>query len=122
MAARDRLPLRNTPVTALIASRSNNRLGAVYSALHAFWVSRQSALSPNGQQAAGNRRDAYSIVLFDHAVYNVISNDFTSSPQTLLDSVLRYGDGGGTSFTLALRAAQSVMQQHWSTERYEIIR
>ncbi|KAJ6620545.1 hypothetical protein B0H10DRAFT_1063347 [Mycena sp. CBHHK59/15] len=37
MRLNDRRPLQNTPWTEWIAGHSDNRLGAVYSALHAFW-------------------------------------------------------------------------------------
>lgn len=124
MAGTDRRPLTNTPVSAQIASRANNRLGAVYSALHAFWQSRATAVSASGtassnrnQAAAGVRRDAYSVILFDHAVYNCVANDFNSTPQDLLNMVLRYSDGGGTNFDAALTSAKSVMESHWSSER-----
>jgi len=61
MGTKDRRPLPGTPSTALISRHCTNRLGAVYSSLHAFWRSRDAALSA-GQ--AGTRRDAYSVILF----------------------------------------------------------
>ncbi|KAJ7583113.1 hypothetical protein C8J56DRAFT_202132 [Mycena floridula] len=121
MGATDRRPLPGTPVTAQIVHNHNNRLGAVYSALYAFWMSRQSALTVNGQQAAANRRDAYSIVMFDHAIYHGAVNDFTSSPDALLAGVLRYTDGGGTDYTLALSSAQAILRQHWAPDRTPIV-
>ncbi|KAL6309202.1 hypothetical protein BKA93DRAFT_724346 [Sparassis latifolia] len=115
----DRRPLDNTPVTAAIRRQSNNRLGAVYSALHGFWSARQTAIS--GQQVAAARQDAYSIILFDHSITNVLVNDFRRSPQELLDAVLPYGSGGGTNFTAALQSARTVMEQHFSTQRTPVI-
>ena len=121
MSSTDRCPLAATPVTSLISRHANNRLGAVYSALHGFWSSRQSAFNARGQQVAGHRRDAYSIVLFNSSVHSVIINDFASSPEDLLNSIVSNHAGGGTDFTLALETAETVMCQHWSAERSPVI-
>ncbi|KAG1809694.1 uncharacterized protein BJ212DRAFT_1484392 [Suillus subaureus] len=86
-------------------------------AFHVFWSARAAAIG--GQQAA--RRDSYSVILFDHSVTNAFVNDFVSSPDQLLDAVLRYDADGGTNFTAAIQRAQSVMEQHWSTERSPVI-
>ena len=69
------------------------------------------------QQRIGSRRDAYSVVLFSDSTKTALVNDFTSSPDLLLYSLLGEDAGGGTNFSVALRAAQSVMVQNWSTER-----
>ncbi|KAK7025055.1 VWFA domain-containing protein [Favolaschia claudopus] len=122
MSATDRGPLANAPGTALISRSSNNRLGAVYSALHGFWMSRNTALSNNGRSTAvPARRDAYSVVLFDHTMSVCIANDFTSTPDDLLQKVLPTRSGGGTNFTMALTTAQQLMQDHWSTERTPVV-
>lgn len=119
MSAHDRRPLPGTPTTALIARQSNNRLGAVYSALYGFWMSRQAALNAahSANQAANIRRDAYSVVLFDHTMVTCIDNDFTSSPDELLARVLPYRANGGTDYTSALSTTQGIMQSRWSNER-----
>ncbi|KAG1739641.1 hypothetical protein EDD22DRAFT_922084 [Suillus occidentalis] len=105
MSSTDRQPLENTPASGRIIRTSNNRFGA----LHAV----------AGRQAA--RRDAYSVILFDRNVVNAVVNDFSSSPDNLLDAVIRYQTSGGTNFTAAIQHAQSVMEQHWSTERTPVI-
>ncbi|KAG1848075.1 hypothetical protein DFJ58DRAFT_729977 [Suillus subalutaceus] len=117
MASGDKHPLPNTPASDRIVRRSNNRFGAVLSSLYSFWSARAAAIG--GQQAA--RRDSYSVILFDHIVTNAFVNDFVSSPDQLLDAVLRYSADGGTNFTAAIMQAQSVMEQHWSTERSPVI-
>lgn len=114
MSYSDRVPLRGTPVTNRIVSRSNNRLGAVYSSLYAFWQARHSAGATAG---ANNRRDAYTIILFDHEVSTVLQHDFTSTPDALLNVVLAHAARGGTDYTRALNEAQRQMETHWSTER-----
>lgn len=113
MGATDRQPLANTPVTARLRARHNNRVGAVYSSLYAFWLARHAAIS-----TGTNRRDSYSVILFDHALYSAVNNDFTSTPEALLDMVLPYGAGGGTNFNMALESARQCMENNWSTERY----
>ncbi|KAF7356372.1 VWFA domain-containing protein [Mycena venus] len=122
MGSSDRGPLQNAPGTALISRSSNNRLGAVYSALHGFWMSRNTALNNSGRSAAAPvRRDAYSVVLFDHTVSVCIANDFANTPDDLLNKLVVYRSGGGTDFTLALTTAQKLMQDHWSTERTPVV-
>ena len=119
MKCSDRRPLPGTPVTYRIARHLDNRLGAVYSALYSFWSSRQSAFNVQGQR--GTRSDAYSILLFDGSAECAVVNDFNSAPEELLDLLLSKRCGHGTSFTLALRTAETVMCQNWSTERSPVI-
>ena len=109
----DRQPLPNTPATARISAFANNRYGAVLSSLHSFWTARAAAIASSNAA----RRDAYSVILFDHQVDAPIVNDFASTPDQLLDVLLGFGTTGGTNFTLAIQQAQQVMEQNWSTER-----
>ncbi|KAF8428935.1 hypothetical protein L210DRAFT_3623712 [Boletus edulis BED1] len=117
MSLNDRRPLPNTPATPRISARSDNRYGAVLSSLHSFWTARAAAIA--GSNAG--RRDAYSVVLFDHEVAAPIVNDFTSAPDQLLDALLGFDTDGGTNFGLAVQQAQAVMEQSWSTERFPVI-
>ena len=116
MSSTDRGPLADAPMTNRIRQTANNRLGAVYSALYSFWSARHAAVTA-GRQTTGARRDAYSVILFDHTTTSILTNDFTSSPDQLLDAVLVHGIAGGTNFSEALRAGRVVMEQNWSTER-----
>jgi len=120
MSSRDLRPLQNTPSTARISQRHNNRLGSVYSSLHGFWVSRQAAVDAARQNAAVARRDGYSVILFHSSATTCLANDFTSSPDDLLNVILQHRTGRGTNFSEALAAAQALMVQHWSNERYVI--
>lgn len=120
MGQNDRQPLPGTPVTRQIAARHNDRLGAVYSALYSFWVSRWSAVAGGPSRQAHARRDAYSVILFDDALVNCVLNDFTSSPDQLLANVLQHESRGGTDYSLAVRNAETVMRQNWSTERHVV--
>jgi hypothetical protein len=115
MGSTDNRPLANDPASSQIRQYADNRLGAVYTALSNFWNAR--AVVAAGQQVAGARRDAYSIVFFDSATENVLVNDFTRTPGQLLDLVLAEQPSNGTDFTAALGAAGAIMCQYWSTER-----
>ena len=117
MGKSDRQPLPDAPATDRIREKANNRLGAVYSALYSFWSARHAAVT-SGQQASGARYDAYSIILFDKTTKNAVVNDFTSTPDQLLDIVLNDKASGGTDFTAALQAGQAIMTAKWSTERF----
>jgi hypothetical protein len=117
MRLTDRQPLRNTPTSDKIIQSSDNRFGAVLSSLYSFWSARAVAVA--GQQAV--RRDSYSVILFDQSSVDAVVNDFSSSPDNLLDTVLRYPTSVGTNFTAAIERAQSVMEQYWSTERQVFI-
>jgi len=146
MGCMDRVPLPvvNELVAEMIRQYANNRLGPVYSALYSFWTARQ-ATTAAGQQsgsrrgfdsvylalysalwstsstvataAGGGRRDAYSVILFNEHSKTVLTNDFTSTPDQLLDALLSENANGGTSFAMALNAGRSVMQQCWSAQR-----
>jgi hypothetical protein len=116
----DRRPLPNFPASDLIRQHSDNSLGAVYSSLHSFWTARHSAITA-GQQANSGRRDSYSVILFHSNTTNSITNDFTSTPDQLLAAVLPFGAGGGTNFAAAFRAAQTVMETNWSSERTPVV-
>jgi hypothetical protein len=116
MSLGDRHPLADGPMTDRIRQSADNRLGAVYSALYSFWHARHAATAV-GRQTIGARRDAYSIILFSRVAIDVLSNDFTSSPDQLLNFVLAWQTDRGTKFTAALGAGQAVMEQYWSTER-----
>ena len=116
MSYNDRRPLADAPMTAQIRRVADNRLGAVYSAVYSFWTARHAATT-GSRQTVGSRRDAYSVILFNAATTGVVTNDFTTSPDDLLHTVLRHQAGGGTNFTAALRTGQTVMEQNWSTER-----
>jgi hypothetical protein len=115
MSYRDRQPLANYPSTARIARKQNNRLGAVYQAMHSFWTARAQAL--NRSAAADDRRDAYSAILFKSNAMQVFANDFHSTPDELLSQFLDYLPQNGTNFNEALNLTQSVMKVNWSTER-----
>ena len=117
MSFRDRGPLAGTPMSNRIRRTANNRLGAVYSALHGFWSARRAAVTVGQQGGVGARRDAYSVILFNLTTTSILTNDFTSSPDQLLDAMLAHRADGGTNFSEALRAGGAVMEQYWSTER-----
>ena len=143
----DRVPLANGPAAEMIRLRANNRLGAVYSALYSFWTARHATIAARqqsgsrrgydsvysaiysalwstsstaaaaDQQAGGGRRDAYSVILFNDSSKTVLTNDFTSTPDQLLDVLLHETASGGTNFAMALNAGRTVMLQRWSAER-----
>lgn len=131
MGSSDNRPLANSPVTQLIVQRQNNRFGAALSSLYSFCKAREEAVRQGA--ATGARRDAYSVILFDqqatvrficytsigviHADLQVrLTNDFTSSPEQVINHCLNKS-GGGTNFDAALKSAQGVMESNWSTER-----
>lgn len=116
MARSDRRPLPNAAGTPRISATANNRLGAVLSSLYSFWTARQAAVSQN-IQLGGHRRDAYSIIFFSREPLTCVENDFTSSPDELLSSCLRYKPFENENYALAVEKAQLIMTTHWSTER-----
>ncbi|KAJ6519102.1 hypothetical protein C8R45DRAFT_950246 [Mycena sanguinolenta] len=109
-------PLPNRPGTNLITRHSNNRLGAVFSSLHAFWMSRSSAFGrrPQEMAAPGRRKDAYSVIFFDGDATVCLQNDKDSTPDQLLHSLLGYTASGWTNSSAALSAAETVMRDSWS--------
>ena len=121
MCQQDRQPLANAAGTDRITPTANDRLGSVFSALYSFWLARQAAIDRNAQ-LGGARRDAYSLIFFNHEPStSTIENDFASTPDELLTAALLYEADGGTDFTSALERTQNIMNSHWSTERYDIV-
>jgi hypothetical protein len=104
---------------ATAAQQLNTRrsLDTVYSTLYNLLSAAGSVAGMADQSPESGRRDAYSVVLFSDSTKTVLTNDLTSDPDQLLDIVLGEEASGGTNFTAALRASQSVMLQNWSTER-----
>jgi len=95
-----------------------NRLGSVYSALYSFWTARDAALTAlAGRGGTPPRRDAYSVILFNEMANIAIQNDFTASPDQLLETLLAHGPSGGTNFNAALGEADRVLERNWSNER-----
>ncbi|KAF9443582.1 hypothetical protein P691DRAFT_778790 [Macrolepiota fuliginosa MF-IS2] len=127
MSHRTAAALPETPVTPQILRHHNNRLGAVYLSLHGFWHSRQTALSTPGSQnqsqphMAPARRDSYSLILFDNGVMRCFENDFQSTPDNLLQTVLPHKIRGGTNYEAAICETEAVMRAHWSTERSPVV-
>ncbi|KIM22922.1 hypothetical protein M408DRAFT_331422 [Serendipita vermifera MAFF 305830] len=120
MASTDRQPLADSPATQRIVQYANNRFGAVISSLYAFWTARESAIKAGAN--VGQRRDAYSIITFNHTASVTLSNDTVSDPDQLLALILGGKDAsGGTNYTAALEAAQKLMEDTWVTERSPVI-
>jgi len=113
MSKNDRQPLANSPVCGKIRPRMNNRLGAVYAALHSFWTARQAAF--------GVQRDANTIILHAEGTQSVCENDTTGSPDELLDLLLPNAPKGGNSFDKALKAAEAAITSWWDDARPPVI-
>jgi hypothetical protein len=120
MCQQDRQPLPNAAGIDRITPTANNRFGCILLALYSFWLARQAAINRNAQ-LGGGRRDAYSLIFFNHESSISIENDFASSPDEMLTAALRFKADGGRDFVRALESAQSIMNAHWSTERYKNI-
>ncbi|KAF8702304.1 hypothetical protein RHS03_06380, partial [Rhizoctonia solani] len=112
MDSGDRTPLSNTPVTTLLRGRCNNRYGAVLSALHSFWSTRETG-NPNTQP----RQDAYSVITFNNAPTTRVANDLSSTIDQLLSRLLRISASGGTNFNAALSHARTLIGAHWNNNR-----
>ena len=91
----------------------NNRLGAVYAALHSFWTARQAAF--------GVQRDANTIILHAQGTQTVCENDTTRSPDELLDLLLPNAPKGGNNFDIALKAADAAIMRRWDDTRPPVI-
>ena len=87
MCQQDRQPLPNAAGIDRTTPTANDRLGCVFSALYSFWLARQAAINRNAQMG-GARRDAYSLIFFNHEPSISIENDFASSPEEPLTVAL----------------------------------
>ncbi|EJD48575.1 hypothetical protein AURDEDRAFT_60947, partial [Auricularia subglabra TFB-10046 SS5] len=80
---------------------------------------RAAAIQASG--AGTQRRDSYSIILFNHQADICLENDFTRNPRQLLDVLLRMDSYGGTNFNGALNAGLTVMERHWHTDQFPVV-
>ena len=110
-------PLSGTPVSSRIQAAQDNCYGAVLSALYGFWSARETAASHSGSI----RRDAYSIILEGTAPEVTHDNDFTSTADTLLDSILKVSLAHDNDFAGSIRETQRIMEKNWSTERSPVV-
>jgi len=114
MSENDKQPLRGSAACAKILARGmNNRLGAVYAALHSFWTARQAV--------SGHQRDANTVILHAQGTESVCENDTTKSPDELLALLLPNRPRGGNSFDLALKAADAAILKCWDDTRPPVI-
>ena len=114
MGSSDRGPVEDTPVTGIIEAQHNNRLGAVYSSLYAFWLARSIN---SGAAGIADERDAYSVILFNHYASICLENDHTSTPEELLNLLLPHRVHGFTDYSPALEQARSIMSDNWVDNR-----
>ena len=98
---------------------TQRRLDSVYTALQTLnFRSGRNVGATRGQEPTLTRQDSYSVILFDDWAATILDNDVTSSPDQLLDVMLRQQTGGGTDFAEGLREAEEVMLKNWCTERF----
>ncbi|KAG8710303.1 hypothetical protein FRC08_017346 [Ceratobasidium sp. 394] len=114
----DRQPLPNTPISAQLKANCNNRYGAVLSALYGFWYSREAATTSSSTQA---RRDAYSVITFDHHATTRVVNDLTSTANQLVNRLIPQSHARGTDFHRALLQTQSLIKKYWSSDRAPVV-
>ena len=117
MSLRDRKPLRDHPTWSRISRSANNRLGAVFQAIHSFLSARERALISNYPGAVKCQYDAYSAILFDQTANEVFTNVTGETPDNLLTKLLDHRVNGGADFNGALRKVHQVMDTHWNSER-----
>ncbi|CAE6410025.1 unnamed protein product [Rhizoctonia solani] len=118
MTQTDRQPLPNTPATSFLRENCNNRYGAVLSALHSFWKSREVTSPMTGSSARG---DSYSIITFSNKATRHTSNDTSSSPEHLLFSLVPQQTNYGTDFEAAIEEARGVVQENWNNTRAPVV-
>jgi len=105
-------------ILRLLAELSDIQITGSVQSIHHWTVSgllvMQLLSVANRPQLAGTPTASFCSII---QLSTVFVNDFTSSPDQLLDAVLRYRAAGGTDFTAAIKHTQTVMEQNWSTER-----
>jgi hypothetical protein len=85
-----------------------------------FWTARHAIVQSAG--ASANRRDAYSVILFNESPSTTIENDYASHPEAMLGKCLGVTAGGGTNFASALMKAQTVMEANVSdTQKTSVV-
>ncbi|KAL9652414.1 hypothetical protein ABK040_012069 [Willaertia magna] len=97
-----------TPSKTFISSRHNNRVGALYQACHAFLEERNGS----GDIASCIMYDSHPSTLFVCQEVN----------PNLINQMMNYSAGGGTSFTAAMKAVESLLQSYYNSHSdYKVI-
>jgi len=115
MMSNDMRPLMNTPVEALLRNRHNNRLGAVYNAVHQFITVRKGAVQ------GGECLDTISLILFNHSSEVIFANSNLGSFDNYLAMMLQHEPDGGTNFRVALDDAGRLLQQHHDPSKTNVV-
>lgn len=85
------------PTLAKFTARHRNRLGCVYESILRFIRTRQARII----------QDYVSIVVFDTRATTAV--DSVPISEALVDQLLPHGDGGGTTYSCGLRAAEEIL-------------
>ncbi|RUS25274.1 hypothetical protein BC938DRAFT_472396 [Jimgerdemannia flammicorona] len=126
MASTDCKPLPNTPVERQLRITHNNRLGAVYDAVHRFVHTRQSTLRNRALGGAtstspSNSNDTVSMVLFDDKVVTAFANETLVGFGGVVSEMQKHLPRGGTSFGVGIKQATDVCVQHHDQRRVPVI-
>ncbi|CAG8727313.1 5341_t:CDS:10, partial [Gigaspora margarita] len=123
MNDRDKKPLQNTPIYNTLIQTHNNRLGAVYNAVHSFLTTRFT--SQNAQSTTPNTvatsRDTISLILFDHEVVVGIENEPLTNYNSFVNDMLQYSARGGTDFNKAIQKAGFLIDTHFDPTKTNVV-
>ncbi|PKB98371.1 hypothetical protein RhiirA5_431468 [Rhizophagus irregularis] len=108
MIQSDRKPIKNTPIYNRLKEKHNNRLGAVYNAVHSFLHTR---LQSTSNLAAARVQDTVSIILFNDKVIVPYENQSLEDADAMLNNLLQYSACGGTDYGIAIANAGQLIDK-----------
>ncbi|RUS20070.1 hypothetical protein BC937DRAFT_86448, partial [Endogone sp. FLAS-F59071] len=114
MSFRDMRPSENVPISDLLRSGHNNRLGAVYEAIYRFMETRKNTLEKRtmGRSFAASN-DTMSLVLFDLKTQIVVEDrDLIGQSELVVEKMIKYSVEGGTNFSVAINEAARICKDH----------
>ncbi|CAB4409761.1 unnamed protein product [Rhizophagus irregularis] len=118
MTQSDRKPIKNTPIYNRLKEKHNNRLGAVYNAVHSFLHTR---LQSTSNLAAARVQDTVSIILFNNKVIVPYENQSLEDADAMLNNLLQYSACGGTDYDIAIANAGQLIDKCFDPKKANVI-
>ncbi|GBB87958.1 hypothetical protein RclHR1_14460001 [Rhizophagus clarus] len=118
MGQSDRKPIKNTPIYNRLREKHDNRLGAVYNAVHSFLHTRLQSIS---NPVAIRVQDTVSIILFNNQVIVPYENQSLTDADAMLNNLLQHSASGGTDYDLAITKAGQLIDTYFDPIKANII-
>ncbi|CAG8501198.1 7794_t:CDS:10 [Ambispora gerdemannii] len=119
MSSEDCKPLHQRSTTSRLLRNHQNRLGAVYEAVHTFFRTRKN--SGKATRIGAVDRDITSLILFNSVATVVFENQSLSNIEELLNKMMKFTPTGNTSYYEGLKKASEIIEKYHDPKRTNVI-